>query len=146
MINFRALTTFLFGKNPYTSVTNKDMITLRNASPKKYVFRLTQSGSDDPVALVFNNDFPTLPVWARTGTGEYTCTLKGAWDNNGLEFLGGRCRLLEPNSGAVIMCSFVDNDTLLFQTYDGIGGSLADGLLDPTADACCNTVVVWPVQ
>ncbi len=47
-----------------------------------YTALLTQSGTDAPVATVLENTLGGTVVWTRTGDGQYTGTLAGAYTEN----------------------------------------------------------------
>lgn len=46
---------------------------------KRYVALLTQTGTDDPVATVLENELSAAIVWARSTDGTYTGTLADAF-------------------------------------------------------------------
>jgi hypothetical protein len=47
---------------------------------KQLAVRLTQSGTDAPVATIIRNTLGGTPVWSYVSPGVYTCTLLGAFD------------------------------------------------------------------
>ncbi len=49
---------------------------------KKYVAKVSQSTTEDPVATVWVNELGGTLVWARAGAGSYTATLAGAFADN----------------------------------------------------------------
>lgn len=49
---------------------------------KKYVAKITQSTTEDPVATVWVNELGGTLVWARAGAGSYTAILTGAFAGN----------------------------------------------------------------
>lgn len=67
--------------------------------PKKYTAILTQTGTSDPTATVFENTLGGNVVWTRTNTGQYSGTLVGAFPvgkticncsiNRGYTFISG---------------------------------------------------------
>lgn len=55
-----------------------DITTLQNNTAPivtKYIARLEQSGTDAPIATIIYNSLSGVPVWTRTGSGEYLLTL-----------------------------------------------------------------------
>jgi hypothetical protein len=56
-----------------------ELIDATSGSFKSYTASLTQSGTDAPVATVFQNSLSGAIVWARTGAGVYTGTLASAF-------------------------------------------------------------------
>lgn len=48
-------------------------------SYKIYTALLSQSGTDAPTEMVLENTLGGVPVWTRVGTGQYLCTLAGAF-------------------------------------------------------------------
>jgi hypothetical protein len=48
-----------------------------NSTAKVYRANLSQTGTNAPVATVFENTLGGTLVWARGSTGEYTATLNG---------------------------------------------------------------------
>lgn len=45
---------------------------------KVYTALLTQSGTDAPVAIVFENNLGGIPVWSRNGVGELQSNFSGS--------------------------------------------------------------------
>lgn len=132
---------FLFGDNPSTAVTHKDVITVVNTLPKRYCFSLSQSGASNPVCIVKLNELGADPLWTRHSTGTYYCTLKGAFPLGKVYKTGG----LLNKAGACWEISRVDSDTMKMVTYESIGGGVADSLLDNGVVYCDdNIIVVWP--
>jgi len=66
-----------------------------NVGYNSYVVNLAQSGTNAPVATVIANTLTVIPVWSRTGVGQYDLTATGQfprfenvycpilWDGNG---------------------------------------------------------------
>lgn len=50
-----------------------------NGGVKVWRGLLSQSGTDDPTAVVLENSLGGTVVWARTGTGTFTATLTGVF-------------------------------------------------------------------
>lgn len=50
-----------------------------SSGPKKYVALLSQTVTDPPVATVLENTLGGTPVWTYHSTGQYLCTLTGAF-------------------------------------------------------------------
>lgn len=46
---------------------------------KQYIIKLTQSGTAAPVATEIRNDLGASPVWTRSSSGVYVCTLAAAF-------------------------------------------------------------------
>lgn len=46
---------------------------------RKYVAKISQAGTSDPVASVMLNTLCGTPVWTRQETGRYLCTPTGAF-------------------------------------------------------------------
>ena len=53
----------------------------------EYVAMLNQSGTNAPVATILKNTLGVVPVWTRTGTGEYLLTSVGAFTANKTEVI-----------------------------------------------------------
>ena len=49
--------------------------------PKVYRAHLTQSGSNIPTAVIFENSLGGVPAFVRSSSGIYTMTLASAWVN-----------------------------------------------------------------
>lgn len=49
---------------------------------KIYSAMLNQSGTEDPVATIYENSLGGVPVWTRSGAGSFLCTLAGAFAGN----------------------------------------------------------------
>lgn len=45
------------------------------SAPAQYVAKISQSGTGDPTAVVFENTLSGTPVWSRQGSGSYRLTL-----------------------------------------------------------------------
>lgn len=54
---------------------------------KKYVAKVTQSSTNDPVATIFENSLGGVPVWTRSGAGSFNCTLAGAFAGSVVAFV-----------------------------------------------------------
>jgi len=68
------------GGNVYTrdsSGNYQKIVDADDVSHTKYVAKIVQSSTNDPVATVYENTFSGTPVWTRTGAGRYSCTLTG---------------------------------------------------------------------
>ena len=63
-------------KSPSGDLLNKGMARWETL-PSEYVALITQSGTNDPVAIVLNNTTGISCVWDRTGTGSYTGPFHG---------------------------------------------------------------------
>jgi hypothetical protein len=58
---------------------------------KKYVAQITQTGSDDPDAIVLENTLGFVPDWKRAGNGAYGFD----WDG---DFVSTKCFIIVQNS------------------------------------------------
>jgi hypothetical protein len=114
---------------------------------KIYRAWLTQSGTNAPVPTVLQNTLGGTPVWARSTTGIYTCTLANAFtdgktiinfpqDRRTFSFVEGNWVLtdLDSFSGG----SNFDNSSFFINTTsdpdESRAGTLADGVLGGTFD------------
>lgn len=90
---------------------------------KEWVGLLTQTGTDDPEVIVFNNELGVSITWTRDDSGEYYATLP-SFTNAGV--------IVSDLSDSVTFAGEIvalDNEVWIY-SYDG--GSLDDGLLNNT--------------
>lgn len=89
-----------------------------------YVALLTQSGTDDPTAIVLENTIGEI-VWTFDANGSYFGTLTGAFTSNKTFFL------ITPNSNGVdtpfFTVQYQTSDFFAINTFDGT--SYSNGLL-----------------
>lgn len=101
-------------------------------SYKIYRALLTQSGTDAPVATVLETTLNGIVVWARSGAGQYTGTLAGAFPANKTAIKVGAF-ISQVNSPIVtVLCNRVSSNTIGLITYDvdlSGGANNLDGIL-----------------
>lgn len=67
----------------YLKTDGSGVLSWANPRPYKvYVANITQSGTDDPVAIVLENTLGVVPTWARFGLGRYTVTATGVFTSD----------------------------------------------------------------
>jgi hypothetical protein len=87
----------------------------------------SQSGTDAPIILVFENNLKFTLTFTRIGVGSYKITFSSLLYINKL--------LINFGSGLITLSSF-DGNSIQFNTYtiaDGVPPTLADDLLTNTA-------------
>jgi hypothetical protein len=94
--------------------------------PTIYKALLTQTGTADPVATVFENTLKTNIIWTRSIAGEYTGTLEGGEFNDTSFILA---TITKP-TGAFLIYGYTSGSVLTVLTKDVAG--VADDL-DGTA-------------
>jgi hypothetical protein len=97
---------------------------------KVYRALLTQIGTDAPVATVLENTLGGLPVWSRTGTGEYKCLLNGVFTVDKTMFFVAP--LANGNTGGFAIDGLINTVNAVYITtvnYDNINN---DTMLDKT--------------
>jgi len=93
-----------------------------------YVAMLNQSGTDAPVATVLQNTMSAAIVWSRSGQGEYTGTLAGAFTNDKTFILFSRGDIDESiETNYLCDASNITANTINIGT--SAAGSFSDGLL-----------------
>lgn len=92
-----------------------------------YTALLTQSGTDDPTAIVLENTLGNI-VWTRFTDGYYDATLEGAFDIEKTTLFIQPPSTLSTNT--VALTETVDNDYIRFGTLhlDGVTGGEDDSL------------------
>jgi len=112
---------------------------------RKYVARLAQSGTNAPVATVFENTLGGTVVWTRGAPGTYRATLAGAFSNgmplvrfshivqNDPSFI----TVIYPDSNLLpntveVLTSFYETDSTALPTSCPLQQGFADGLIDNT--------------
>lgn len=95
---------------------------------KKYVALITQTGTNNPNALVLENTLGGTVVWTRSSTGVYYGTLTGVFTN-----LKTWC-MINPINIAGDWSLFPDSlDTVQIKTWDNSTDAYADGYLNETS-------------
>lgn len=90
----------------------------------KYVALLTQSGTGAPTAVVIVNTLEGTIIWTRTGVGEYSGTLAGAFKENKTGVITGGIL------GGTITSKWDTEDNVRIET--DFGGAYSDDLLGTT--------------
>jgi hypothetical protein len=108
----------------------------QSPAPKRYVASLTQSGTDDPVATVFVNDFGGDLTWSRYAGGAYTVNREGAFPAGRLTMKVSKATLATITSDALMYRS--DDDTITLETQ--VDEVSSDGVLSATSIE----IVVYP--
>lgn len=83
---------------------------------KVYTALLTQTGTDDPVAIVLENTIGDI-IWSYINTGEYVGTLTGAFTTDKTAgFLGSNLTL--PGQKGMLNIANTDINSINVQTFD----------------------------
>lgn len=99
---------------------------------KVYTALLTQSGTDDPIAVVLENTIGNI-VWTRDNSGVYTGRLNSAFTTDKTALFIQKdvslCKvLIVPKDNSIIR---IDSDTIQIYTYDD--SFLIDSVLNKTS-------------
>lgn len=96
-----------------------------------YVANVTQSGTTAPVATVLENTLGGTPVWARSGVGEYTLTLTGAFPADKVFTLPNNITYYSTGLGKLVNVQVIrtSNNVLTVFTTDTLGSALDEALL-----------------
>jgi len=96
-----------------------------NGSYKVYTALLTQSGTNAPVATIFNNTLGGNPVFSYVSVGLYRITLVGKLTANKRFIFFGLNRSVDGANGEVYESDLVvENDDIIeFSTLDSAGAS-----------------------
>ena len=89
-----------------------------------YVALLSQSGVNNPVATVLENELSGVPVWTRSSDGEFFLTLAGAFPANRVVFFVKQGNLIS-TAGFILWGYRVDNNNIFLAQWDA-GGSYVD--------------------
>lgn len=99
-------------KNTTGITANEDAITV--VKPYKvYVALLSQTGTDDPTVIVFENTIGDI-VWTRQSTGVYRATLVGAFPTNKTFFFTG---LYNANTPDIQTIQYLSEDLVQLYNY-----------------------------
>ena len=93
---------------------------------KVYTALLSQTGTDDPVAIVLENTIGNI-VWQRINPGSYTGTLTNAFTSNKTFLNAGPFQFLYNTS-----CTFNRNNDDIVSLLNQTNNIIADGILDNT--------------
>jgi hypothetical protein len=119
----------LYGAGTFTGTATTSALfdgsgnVVEEIAPKKYICLLSQAGTSDPTATVLGTNSVGSIVWARTGVGNYTGTLTGAFTANKVAIFTGLSD--EGGSGILIVrLERIDDNTIaLFTSADGTSGT-----------------------
>lgn len=92
---------------------------------KRYIALVTQSGSNNPTAIVLRNTLSDAPTWARSAEGIYTVTLTGEFTAN-KTFSRAKVVALKTGNEFQGDLDRTSANVLTLKVYD-FGGSLVDG-------------------
>ena len=113
--------------------------TIETDGVKRYVALLTQTGTSDPVATVLENSLGGTVGWTRTGVGDYTGTLAGAFVSNRTVLILGSFIPQIDTPAAAFSNGYLarvgsDAVNLITTNFDtGFVGGKADDLLSDTS-------------
>lgn len=108
----------------------------------KYVALLNQSGGAAPVATILENTLGGTPIWTKSSTGIFNCTLNGAFPEN-KTFCLVTYGLYEGNNGYPSFGRSGDDYVTLYLTsYNGTGAAV-DFNNSPANDICVE-IRVYP--
>lgn len=115
------------------------------ASYKVYTALLNQSGTDAPVATVLENTLGGTPVWTRSSTGNYICTLTGAFTLN-KTFCSAMYGTVWGNGALSFNFGVNDNNSIVLSAFSYDAGGLinyVDFNNNPGNDICVE-IRVYP--
>ena len=103
--------------------------------PKVYRAHLTQSGSNIPTAVIFENSLGGTPAFVRSSSGIYTMTLTDAWVSpKTFIFIGQYGTNAVAGGGAAhrIQAVRTNANVITITTGNDTGNAVADGVLGTT--------------
>lgn len=95
-----------------------------------YAALMTQTSTNDPVAIVLANALGGTVVWTRDGAGSYSGTLPGAFPVNKVSNTNSFIDIASDSS--VWQVSRLNDDSITVRTFNATGDSATDGLLNNT--------------
>lgn len=121
-------------------LTNVTAQACANNAPtyKVYTALLNQSGSNDPVATVLENTLGGTPVWTRSGTGTYICTLTGAFTLN-KTFCSAMYGTVWGNGALSFNFGVNDDNSIVLSSFNYDAGGLVNAIdfnNNPGNDIC----------
>ena len=103
--------------------------------PKVYRAHLTQSGSNIPTAVIFENSLGGVPAFVRSSSGIYTMTLSAAWVS-AKTFITiaqfGTNAVAGGGAAHRIQAVRTNANVITITTGDDDGNAVADGVLGTT--------------
>ncbi len=114
----------------YNVSTNpRNLVRVAGAGYKVYAALLTQGFTSAPSVTVLQNTLGGTVVWSYSATGTYVGTLTGAFPVDKVPSING---IISAGDGSVYHIQWNNNDTVLLNSLDGLGGGLIDDALSGT--------------